>query len=157
MNDFGKSLLLALFFVATAGVSSATADGSGSLLSGTWKGHYDYPEMKGPAMKSAYANGVDFDANFTASGNEFEGVITESTEAKSGDTEKTELRANVKGTVSAGKVVKFTKTYDGTGGWKHSVEYAGDIDEEKGILRVRGIWQIGPSRGTFDMQRQSSK
>jgi hypothetical protein len=56
------------------------------------------------------------------------------------------LYANIVGSID-GNHVFFTKTYDGTGGVTHSVQYQGTIDRDGSIS---GSWRIGDVGGGFD-------
>ena len=51
-----------------------------------------------------------------------------------------------------GASLSFTKQYDGTGGWTHSVDYAGNVDPD-GML-VMGGWVVEGLTGAFDMTRE---
>jgi tetratricopeptide (TPR) repeat protein len=51
----------------------------------------------------------------------------------------------------ATRELKFTKTYDGTSGVSHSVEYTGTISEDG--KKIEGNWSIGGPGGTFKAQR----
>ena len=44
---------------------------------------------------------------------------------------------------------RFTKTYDGTGGAEHDVEYSGDLNRERS---ASGSWNIGDLKGRFTLQ-----
>jgi hypothetical protein len=46
----------------------------------------------------------------------------------------------------------FTKTYDGTGGQSHSVEYEGEISLDG--RRIMGTWRIGTLSGPFSLTRE---
>jgi hypothetical protein len=60
------------------------------------------------------------------------------------------LYANVRGEI-VGNVLRFTKTYDGTGGQTHSVSYDGTFNETWTTLV--GTWRINDTTGRFDMRR----
>jgi hypothetical protein len=60
------------------------------------------------------------------------------------------LYANVSGDIS-GNVLRFIKTYDGTGGQSHSVIYIGTFNETWTTLV--GSWRINETTGRFDMRR----
>jgi hypothetical protein len=60
-------------------------------------------------------------------------------------------RATVRGQRD-GASLRFTKQYDGTGGWTHSVRYSGSVDAE-GTL-VMGSWLVDGVSGAFDMTRE---
>ena len=61
-------------------------------------------------------------------------------------------RASVRG-ARDGASLSFTKQYDGSGGWTHSVDYAGNIDAD-GTL-VMGGWVVEGFTGAFDMAANS--
>jgi hypothetical protein len=62
------------------------------------------------------------------------------------------LSANIAGETRADGVVSFVKTYDGTAGISHSVQYTGRIDNAG--QSIRGTWRIDTVSGEFQMQRQ---
>lgn len=51
-----------------------------------------------------------------------------------------------------GASLDFTKHYDGSGGWTHSVAYSGHVDPA-GTL-VMGSWIVEGLTGAFDMTRE---
>jgi hypothetical protein len=51
-----------------------------------------------------------------------------------------------------GASLRFTKQYDGSGGWTHSVAYSGSVDAD-GTL-VMGSWIVEGLTGAFDMTRE---
>ncbi|MBX3501250.1 MAG: hypothetical protein KF889_17565 [Alphaproteobacteria bacterium] len=60
------------------------------------------------------------------------------------------LYANVSGDIS-GNMLRFIKTYDGTGGQSHSVSYSGVFNETWTTLV--GTWRLGDATGRFDLRR----
>ena len=74
------------------------------------------------------------------------GTITEPDEA-SGQIR----RAIVTGRRDGGSL-RFTKQYDGSGGWNHAVRYSGRVDAD-GTL-VMGNWIVEGLTGAFDMTRE---
>lgn len=60
------------------------------------------------------------------------------------------LYANVHGDI-VGNALRFTKTYDGTGGQTHSVSYTGTFNETWSTLV--GTWRINETTGRFDLRR----
>jgi hypothetical protein len=50
-----------------------------------------------------------------------------------------------------GRAVRFTKTYDGSGGASHSVTYSGAL--EPNGRRIRGTFSVEGGGGTFEMVR----
>ncbi len=51
-----------------------------------------------------------------------------------------------------GASLRFTKQYDGSGGWTHFVRYSGAVDAD-GTL-VMGSWVVEGLTGAFDMTRE---
>jgi len=97
---------------------------------GTWNGQYGYNEMRRP--------NVNFKLTITGvEGDRFSGMISEP--ATFGDGTSRFLFAGVRGTVKGG-IVSFVKTYDGTGGQTHSVNYQGTLDPA--ARSVNGGWTI---------------
>ena len=60
-------------------------------------------------------------------------------------------RATVRGRRN-GALLRFTKQYDGTGGWVHAVRYAGTVDAE-GVV-IAGTWLVEGLTGGFTMERE---
>jgi hypothetical protein len=115
----GAMCVLALL---TLSVSGEAADGTM-----TWKGSYGYLDNLAP---------VPFTLTFTTKGKGISGRVVEP--ATFGDGSSDKLIANIAGT-SSGYEVAFTKTYDGTGGQTHSVQYRGAVDGNT----MYGVWQLG--------------
>jgi uncharacterized caspase-like protein len=115
--------------VAAAAVPVLTQDAANTML-GTWDGYYGYREGR-------MAN-VPFKLTITSTkGQGFAGLISEP--ATFGDGSSPFLFAHVRGTI-AGSRIQFVKTYDGTGGERHSVKYEGML--ESGASRLKGGWAI---------------
>ncbi|MDT8757607.1 hypothetical protein MZO42_02755 [Sphingomonas psychrotolerans] len=74
------------------------------------------------------------------------GTITEPDEAS-----RQIRRATVAGRRD-GASLRFTKQYDGSGGWTHAVRYSGMVDAD-GTL-VMGRWTVEGLTGAFDMTRK---
>ena len=112
------------------------SDDSASLT-GTWDGLYFYPGDGRP---------VSFVANLNDAGQNLAGTIEET------DTlwDIGPVSATVDGR-RAGNMVFFTKTYDGRGGWFHSVAYEGVIDAD--VTEIHGSWAVHGISGTFLMMR----
>ena len=120
----------------TLGVLAALAEraairGAASPLTGSWKGHYEYPSGSG-------RTGVDFTQDLTFSQGLVTGYISEPNTF--GDKTSKNLYASFSGAVS-GNDIKWVKTYDGTGGVSHSVTYQGKLDRQ--ARKIVGKWQIG--------------
>ena len=101
-------------------------------LTGVWNGLYSYPRALKP---------VSFTAILIETGTSFSGTTHE--KDNSGGTVGAMLYATLSGQ-RQGFAVSFLKSYDGTEGWTHSVEYegqlSGDGTEIEGRWRVPGVW-----------------
>jgi hypothetical protein len=106
-----------------------------------WKGRYYYRTKQSVAFRAA----------FKETGEQFTGEIFEMTRARPQDIQDTELHSTVTGTIRNGSMT-FTKKYDGTGGWSHSVQYSGDFTSEGGLASVKGNWALSGETGQFDMR-----
>lgn len=97
---------------------------------GTWNGFYAYDQ--------GGRRSVPFKLTVTSIvGSRFTGLISEP--ATFGDGTSKFLFANITGNVNAGRV-SFIKTYDGTGGQTHSVNYDGMFEVNRS--KLRGGWKI---------------
>lgn len=105
-----------------------------------WKGTYSYEEKKRPS--------VHFAVTWKQSGKKISGKILEPNTF--GDNGFSQLRAKLKGEINNNEVV-FKKTYDGTAGVSHSVEYRGQFNAEKN--QISGRWQIKDVSGPFVMEK----
>ncbi|MGZ3651438.1 MAG: hypothetical protein ACXVB9_02360 [Bdellovibrionota bacterium] len=110
-------------------------------LEGIWTGSYSYGEGKN----------VEFTLHVCRdSGGALRGSISEPNTF--GDKGVDELRAVVTGAESGGHL-SFLKTYDGTGGAKHSVNYEGELAG----AHVSGKWNIPPNAsGAFEMTKKEA-
>lgn len=112
-------------------------------LSGTWQGRYSYFDPREP---------VAFVAVVIDAAGSLGGTIHE--RCSEGEAAGGYLYAALSGQ-HAGSAVSFIKTYDGTGGWKHSVGYEGTINEHG--TEITGHWQLqdqwGVWTGPFLMMR----
>jgi hypothetical protein len=106
-------------------------------LTGVWYGRYS-------AYEGHEENG--FIALIEESHGAVTGTITEP-DGTGGSIRK----ANVMGQRD-GASLRFTKQYDGSGGWTHAVRYAGAVDAD-GTL-VTGSWIVEGLTGAFDMTRE---
>lgn len=112
-----------------------------SDLTGVWHGLYTYREL----------GSVYFVATMIESGAWLTGSTHESEIGVSGA--PLTLFAGLEG-VKAGRRVRFVKTYDGTGGWSHSVAYEGMLSED--ASEIEGLWTIGSeASGRFLMIRSA--
>lgn len=105
-------------------------------LSGVWYGRY---------LSTSGRQDNRFIARLDDLGGGLEGSISEP-DGRGGI-----RRARVDG-ARTGNEVHFVKQYDGSGGWDHSVLYAGTVDD--GATVVDGIWQVEHVSGSFVMRRE---
>ena len=101
-------------------------------LTGVWHGLYSYP---------GFAEPVYFVATLIQSGGSISGTIHEAEIGENGA--PLTLYAGVSGSIDKPNV-DFAKTYDGTGGWSHTVIYSGllsgDDSEIEGTWTIRDVW-----------------
>jgi hypothetical protein len=97
-------------------------------LTGVWQGLYSYPLYREP---------VYFVATLIHSGAMLSGTIHESEVGRSGA--PLTLFAYVSGSKHE-SAVTFTKTYDGSGGWGHAVQYDGLVNGD--ATEIEGGWEI---------------
>ena len=95
-------------------------------LSGTWQGLFSYTDGREPVAFVA----VLIDAA---------GSLGGTTHERCGEAPGGYLYATLSGR-RAGSTVTLVKTYDGTGGWEHSVGYDGTINEDG--TEITGQWQV---------------
>ena len=112
----------------------------GKNLGGAWSGAYFYRWLPEPVSFVALL--IDLGSNFSGSIHEYEGVISE---------QRILLYASVDGQ-REGSHVFFFKTYDGTGGWKHTVRYEGALNGD--ATEIAGQWYVDDgTTGQFIMTR----
>lgn len=100
-------------------------------LNGSWSGVYHYPDDTMPPVR--------FNFKIVQEGDGITGKMKEPNTF--GDPNEAYLYANCRGKVDREKrTVTYIKTYDGTGGISHDVEYTGKLNE-KGT-RIDGMWTI---------------
>ncbi|MDC7682178.1 hypothetical protein PQU92_02755 [Asticcacaulis sp. BYS171W] len=106
-------------------------------LTGTWYGTYSYPDDWGqpPCL---------FTARLVQTGVGFFGSITETVEAELAL--QPNIGAYVEGNLH-GVRVSFVKTYDGSGGWGHSVMYDGELSHDH--TEITGAWSLFESGQRF--------
>lgn len=110
-------------------------------LTGLWNGQFSYPRLLDP---------TPFAATLIEQGPRFSGTIHEP--CTSGPHIGGTLCATIGGRRDGWAVV-FTKTYDGTGGWTHSVGYEGVLNGEG--TEIEGRWKTWGWSGRFLMLRSS--
>ena len=111
-------------------------------LTGVWHGLYSYERFREP---------VYFVATLIDNGSFVCGSTHESEVGERGA--PLTLVASVEGRSADGEVA-FVKTYDGSGGWDHSVAYDGRLNADGS--EVEGRWEIGRrAAGRFLMIRNS--
>lgn len=125
--------VVAAFFLALASIAVAQPAQSQDLAS-AWTGYYHYNDGRQP---------VPFRMTLRFNGNNFRGRVSEPATFGTG---ASMLSADVVGTITDGKVV-FTKTYDGTGGQTHPVQYYGTLSPDG--TKISGGWLIETMSGTF--------
>jgi hypothetical protein len=109
-------------------------------LTGVWHGLYSY---------QAYREPVYFVATLIDTGSMIAGTTHESEIGESGA--PLTMFASIEGQRS-GHAVTFTKSYDGSGGWDHSVAYSGELSAD--CSEIEGQWSIGSkASGRFLMIR----
>ncbi|RDJ25049.1 hypothetical protein DWF00_17765 [Bosea caraganae] len=113
-----------------------------SNLTGVWHGLYTYQAAREP---------IYFMATLIESGAWLTGSTHESEVGLSGA--PLTLFAMLEGTRDEASV-RFTKTYDGTGGWSHSVVYDGALSAD--ATEIEGRWTIRrEASGRFLMIRSA--
>ena len=109
-------------------------------LTGVWNGQFSYSDALQPG---------EFTATLLDFGGVLSGAIHEPDQwarAEGGL-----LYAEVSGR-RVGSTVEFAKTYDGAGGWTHTVNYSGELSADG--LEIEGGWDIpGEWSGRFLMIR----
>ena len=110
------------------------------LPSGMWTGDYSYIGEVKPGIPKR----VEFQVRVNARGESFSGQMSEPNTF--GDASSPTLYARVEGTIE-GKLVRFRKTYDGTGGERHSIDYVGFLNRSTNT--IKGKWNTDTTRGNF--------
>ncbi len=115
-------------------------------LTGDWTGAYSYSNSN-TSFKNTH---VEFKAHLMQKESRLEGTITEpNTFDNTGSAPQLSARLS-EGSI-LGDRVKFRKTYNGEGGYTHSVDYEGILDPKRQAMT--GQWVIGESVGPFSMKR----
>ena len=128
------ALLVSLFLHGSA---HAAVD-----LTGDWKGTYRYITKN---LKP-----VNFEIHLVETGEKLTGKTVEPNTFSESPVKH--LHADIRGSVNPDLTISFLKTYDGTGGATHSVEYAGKISADG--AHVKGTWKRLQSVGTFTLERK---
>jgi hypothetical protein len=114
----------------------------GERLTGVWHGLYTYASQPEP---------IYFVATLIESGSSLTGSTHESAIGEHGA--PLTLIAALSGS-RHGQAILFTKTYDGSGGWTHTVAYDGTLNADR--TEIEGRWTIGiEASGRFLMIRSS--
>jgi hypothetical protein len=119
-----------------------------AALTGTWAGTYFFPMTN---ATGGTVGSVTFFAELTIDGDKLRGSVIEPNTI--GDRTTNELRAKIEGTIGEDGLVRFVKTYDGTGGVDHRVEYVGRLDVV--TQQIEGVWKVTGSEGRFVMRRHN--
>jgi uncharacterized caspase-like protein len=111
-------------------------------LAGKWTGEYSYPEDAQAPVK--------FHLKLAQRGDQMVGSTKEPNTF--GDASEPFLYATCKGKIDleTGKV-SWTKTYDGTGGQSHSIEYTGTLSADG--TKIEGEWDLQGTRGKFTLKK----
>ncbi|MCB1693141.1 MAG: caspase family protein [Pseudomonadales bacterium] len=147
INDYELSRGDFVFGVKSLVPEQERVDGSGSApmpqpdLSGSWSGRYYYEDGR---------NSVPFVIDLYDTNGSLEGRVSEP--ATFGAPGARSLYANLAGKVD-GKVMTFRKTYDGSGGQRHSVDYQGELDAD--LMSAKGRWRIPGASGRFEIYRRT--
>ena len=116
------------------------ATGPSQNLTGTWHGQYSYQGVQ---------QGFGFVAALLDIGGSLGGEASDA--GGDGEDPAGRPRADIAGRRS-GTHVAFTKTYDGSIGWTHKVEYDGVLNAD--CSEIEGSWRIAPHlSGRFLMIR----
>lgn len=129
--------------VVAGAVLAFCASAEAKDLSGLWTGTYGYD--------AATPRNVNFTAKLRFEDDDFSGTTSEPNTFGAKSAKR--LTASIVGIVGPSGAVNFTKTYDGSGGVSHSVDYAGYL-EANGRC-ISGNWHIGDTGGPFRMCRGS--
>ena len=116
---------------------------NGISLTGLWNGLFSYPHLLEP---------TSFVAILIEQGARFGGTTHEP--CIRGPNLGGLLYATIEGH-REGAGVSFIKTYDGTGGWTHSVTYEGRLNGDG--TEIEGRWKTSGWSGKFLMLRPTAK
>jgi len=122
--------------------SAAAAADSGLAGTSMWSGQYSYSDGRAA---------VPFTLTLrTDAGGSFTGFTTEPNTFVNGTLKA--LTADVSGSFT-GTRIHFKKSYDGSGGQNHSVEYSGVLGPDGHTLS--GTWKLDNLTGSFSAERVS--
>ena len=107
-----------------------------NAFNGSWRGSYSY----NPSPTAAAQASNDFTLTLQVSGSQVTGDVTEPNTF--GTAGVAFLHATIIGQIN-GDTITFRKTYDGTGGQTHFVDYTGTIDRLTNT--ISGTWIIPPA------------
>jgi hypothetical protein len=130
----GFALSVATWFLLTAVICVVAASAAEADISHRWQGAYHYSDKR---------SSVPFELEINVTGNTLTGRTSEPATFGKG---ASYLYATIYGSTD-GSNIRFTKTYDGTGGVSHSVEYSGNISADGS--NMSGRWSLGNASGSF--------
>jgi hypothetical protein len=136
---------LALCLTSPATTAKVAPEAKAGAISGAWQGEYFYPDGSGQ-------DSVKFDVVLVQDGETVVGYMKEPNTF--GNQGEPFLHALLKGRFDpkSGKLT-FTKTYDGTAGQSHDVEYTATLPA-KATKVEEGAWTIGGNfSGRFTLER----
>jgi hypothetical protein len=138
-NRFRISLCCFALALASAAATAASPAVSLAGIS-LWSGQYAYSSGQPPVPFTLTLN--------TAADGSFTGFTTEP--ATFGNGTSKALTADVQGSVNGNRIY-FRKTYDGSGGQNHAVEYNGVVSADGHTLS--GSWKLDALTGSFSAER----
>ncbi len=114
-------------------------------LDGMWWGMYSYADRtKRP---------VEFTMDIRVVGNSCQGRIEEPNTFGLPSAPRLYANTDCRLLIGGGAPrLMFRKTYDGTGGQSHTVDYEGEIASD--YLGITGVWRIGTQSGRFSLIKQ---
>jgi len=135
------SIRLAPFALVAAAALASAPFATAQDLSGTWTGGY---------VSNDQSDVNTFTVTLNAAGQTFTGTAFEVN--RFGDASKAMfLTSLIQGTITPDGIVKFVKTYDGSGDIGHSVTYAGQLSDTG--RRIQGTYDAAGTVGRFEMVR----
>jgi hypothetical protein len=144
-----KRLPLGLLFLGAAvclAQGGADDEKAREANTGVWRGVYNYPDGSGQEP-------VKFTLVMMQNGTTIAGFLREPNSF--GRQGEPWLHSVIKGTLDKSGELVFTKTYDGTGGQSHDVQYTGKAADDG--KKFEGTWSLGGAEGgTFELTRVQS-